>query len=67
MNGQKIVIDVKKEHALVLWVGSITPYVTVMLEKGVNVGDVIDGWYHGHYFGKLQEAVTDLKKRARGN
>lgn len=61
----KIILKVSGEHALVLWVGNYQPYVTILLE-GLDhkVGDIINSWYHGNYFGDLQAALDDLKKRS---
>lgn len=61
----KIILEVRGEHALVIWTGNNMPFVTVYLEgSGQKVGDQIASWHHGHYFTDLQQALDDLKSRS---
>ena len=62
----KIVLAIKGERALYLFKREYEDFTEVEFVVGwvigkLAVGDLIDGWASGHYFGTLEDALDYLK------
>ena len=63
----KIVLAIKGERALCLFKREYDDFAEVEFVVGwvigkLAVGDFIDGWASGHYFGTLEDALDYLNK-----
>ena len=63
----KIVLAIKGERALYLFKREYEDFTEVEFVVGwvigkLAVGDFIDGWASGHYFGTLEDALDYLNK-----
>ena len=63
----KIVLAIKGERALYLFKREYDDFAEVKFVVGwvigkLAVGDFIDGWASGHYFGNLEDALDYLNK-----